>query len=337
VKEKNLMAYKNTVLVTGGAGFIGSAFLRILVPKHPDWFFINLDALTYAGDLKKVEAISESPNYNFVHGNICDRILIEKLFEEYPINWVVNFAAESHVDNSIKDASSFVETNIKGTYNLLDVSKTKWGYDGNSKSNSNFLFLQISTDEVYGSLRLGEKKWTEKSLISPNSPYSASKAAADVLVRSYFKTYGVPTIITRSSNNYGPHQNNEKFFPTLLRAIISNKEIPVYGEGKNIRDWIFVEDNVMAIEKVMKYGVVGEIYNIGGELELSNIELTKKVISILNSPTTVKFVADRLGHDFRYAVDSSKLKQLGWGVITEFTYGVKLTYDFYLNQVNVNN
>lgn len=329
--------YDNVLLVTGGAGFIGSAFLRMLVPKYPKWFFINLDALTYAGDLKKVVSIQDYDNYIFIRGNICDRELLESLFDKYSINIIVNFAAESHVDNSIKNASSFVETNIKGTYNLLDVSKTKWGYDGNSKSNTNFLFLQISTDEVYGSLRLGEKKWTEKSLISPNSPYSASKAAADVLVRSYFKTYGVPTIITRSSNNYGPHQNNEKFFPTLLRAIISNKEIPVYGEGKNIRDWIFVEDNVMAIEKVMNYGVVGEIYNIGGELELSNIELTKKVISILNSPTTVKFVADRLGHDFRYAVDSSKLKQLGWGVITEFTYGVKLTYDFYLNQVNVNN
>lgn len=324
--------YDNTLLVTGGAGFIGSAFLRMLVPKYPNWFFVNLDALTYAGDLKKVESIRDYDNYIFIHGNICDRKLIENLFDKYSVNIVVNFAAESHVDNSIKDASSFVESNIKGTYTLLDVSNDKWEYDGTSKSNLNFRFLQISTDEVYGSLRIGDKKWTETSIIAPNSPYSASKAAADFLVRSYFKTYGLPVIITRSSNNYGPHQNNEKFFPTLLKAIILSKEVPVYGDGKNIRDWIYVEDNVLAIETALNFGSVGEIYNIGGELELSNIELTKKVISVLKSSTTIKFVADRLGHDFRYAVDSSKLKNLGWEIKTDFISGVEFTYDFYLKQ-----
>jgi dTDP-glucose 4,6-dehydratase len=238
------MDYKNIVLVTGGAGFIGSAFLRILVPKHPDWFFINLDALTYAGDLKKVESISESANYTFVHGNICDRTLVEKLFDEYKINWVVNFAAESHVDNSIKDSTAFIQTNVAGTHVLLDVAKQAWGLDGLSKPDNKYRFLQISTDEVYGSLGPSDKSWVEDDPLLPNSPYAASKAAAELICRSYFKTYQMPILTTRSSNNFGPFQNEEKFIPTIILALVHERDIPIYGNGSNVRDWIYVEDNI---------------------------------------------------------------------------------------------
>ena len=324
------MDYKNTVLVTGGAGFIGSAFLRILVPKHPDWFFINLDALTYAGDLKKVEAISESPNYTFVHGNICDRSLVEKLFEEYPINWVVNFAAESHVDNSIKDSTAFIQSNVAGTHALLDVAKKAWGLDGLTKPDNKYRFLQISTDEVYGSLGPSDKSWVEDDPLLPNSPYAASKAAAELICRSYFKTYQLPIIITRSSNNFGPFQNEEKFIPTIVLALINRRDIPIYGNGSNVRDWIYVEDNIANLELILNYGKVGESYNIGGENELSNLNLALFIIDRFGKNTSeLKRVDDRLGHDFRYSVDQTKIKSFHSVELTPFVISIDKTIKHY--------
>lgn len=323
--------YENVVLVTGGAGFIGSAFLRMLVPKYPNWLFINLDALTYAGDLKKVQTIQDYTNYVFVHGNICNRELVEDLFEKYAIDIVVNFAAESHVDNSIKDAESFVQTNIKGTYILLDVAKNKWGYDESSKLNSNARFIQISTDEVYGSLNLDEDSWTEKAPIQPNSPYAASKAASELLARSYFKTYGLPILITRSSNNFGPYQNNEKLIPTAINSVINDKPIPIYGNGSNIRDWIYVDQNVEAILNVIQKGIIGETYNIGGNNERSNLDIVNQILSIIpESKSKIQLVKDRLGHDFRYSIDSSKLQSMGTKVEVDFDRYLKQTINFYL-------
>jgi dTDP-glucose 4,6-dehydratase len=324
------MDYKNIVLVTGGAGFIGSAFLRILVPKHPDWFFINLDALTYAGDLKKVESISESTNYTFVHGNICDRKLVEKLFEEYPINWVVNFAAESHVDNSIKDSTAFIQTNIAGTHVLLDVAKQAWELDGLTKPNNKYRFLQISTDEVYGSLGLSDKSWIEEDPLLPNSPYAASKASAELLCMSFFKTYNFPVIITRSSNNYGPYQNKEKLIPKVVLNSIKNCSIPIYGKGENIRNWIYVVDNCDAIAIVLNKGQIGETYNIGGDIELSNNNIIDEILIMQNKPSKLKkYVEDRLGHDLRYSLDSHKIKGLGWRCRKTFEEGIIITVKHY--------
>lgn len=322
--------YDNVLLVTGGAGFIGSAFLRMLVPKYPSWYFINLDALTYAGDLKKVQNVESSENYTFVHGNICDRNLVVSLFKKYKINIVVNFAAESHVDNSIKDAESFVETNIKGTYVLLDVAKNEWVFHDSNQSYSYYRFLQVSTDEVYGSLFIDEDSWTELSPIQPNSPYASSKAASELLVRSYHKTHKLPILITRSSNNFGPFQNNEKLLPTIINAAKKNKTIPIYGNGKNVRDWIYVDDNVSAIELVLTLGLVGEIYNIGGDNEISNIEFANTILSLIPfSNSKIKFVKDRPGHDFRYSVDSSKLKKLGFKSQKGFLDKLNQTINFY--------
>ena len=325
--------YENVLLVTGGAGFIGSAFLRMLVPKYSNWYFINLDALTYAGDLRKVESIQDYENYVFFHGNICDRTLVEGLFDKYKINIVVNFAAESHVDNSIKDADSFIETNIKGTYILLDAAKDKWGYNGTNKSYENYRFLQISTDEVYGSLGANDEPWTEESILSPNSPYSASKAAAELLARSYFKTFGLPIIFSRSSNNFGPYQNEEKFIPTIIRSILFNRDIPVYGQGLNIRDWIYVEDNIIALELILTKGRIGEIYNIGGDNEVSNLDLANSLINITNSTSRIKYVNDRLGHDFRYSIDSRKIRELDWKLVKEFNQQLIETVEFYRSTI----
>ena len=329
--------YDNVLLVTGGAGFIGSAFLRMLVPKYPNWYFINLDALTYAGDLKKVESVQDYENYVFVHGNICDRPLVESLFEKYKVNILVNFAAESHVDNSIRDAESFIETNIKGTYILLDVAKEKWGYNGTAKSDNNYQFLQISTDEVYGSLRLNDSPWTEESNLAPNSPYSASKASAELLARSYFRTFNLPTIITRSSNNFGPFQNTEKFIPTIIQSILSNQDIPLYGQGLNVRDWIYVDDNVSALETILNKGQSGETYNIGGDNEVSNLQLVHLLLSITKSNSKIKRVQDRLGHDFRYSLNSYKLQSLGFINQNNFIYNLNQTIDFYLRLNNEHN
>jgi dTDP-glucose 4,6-dehydratase len=255
---------------------------------------------------------------------------VDKLFEEYPINWVVNFAAESHVDNSIKDSTVFIQTNIAGTHVLLDVAKLAWGLDGLTKPDNKYRFLQISTDEVYGSLGPNDKSWVEDEPLLPNSPYAASKAASELLCRSYFKTYGLPVIISRSSNNFGPHQNLEKLIPTAIMAAILNEPIPIYGNGKNVRDWIYVYDNVNAIEIIILFGTPGEIYNIGGINEYSNIDLALTLLNhISDSKSKISYVQDRLGHDFRYAVNSSKLSKLGFAPNGDFLSNLKQTIDYY--------
>jgi len=328
------MKYNNRLLVTGGAGFIGSAFLRNLVPKYPDWFFVNLDLLTYAGDLKKVESIANYSNYLFIHGDICDRKLVEEIFEENDINWVVNFAAESHVDNSIKDSKSFIQTNIAGTHNLLDVVKTSWKLDGMTKPKEKYRFLQISTDEVYGSLGFEEDSWVESDPLLPNSPYAASKASAELICRAYYMTYKLPIITTRSSNNFGPYQNKEKFMPTIILSILEGNDIPIYGNGNNVRDWIYVDDNIDLLELVLTHGKVGESYNIGGNNELSNLALAKFVISRFGeSSSFLKPVEDRLGHDLRYSVNREKLNSIGEYKYTPFFYSIDKTIKHYMTEL----
>ena len=322
--------FNNVLLVTGGAGFIGSAFLRILVPKYNDWYFINLDALTYAGDLNKIEIIENFPNYSFVHGSITDRDLVESLFEKYDINIVVNFAAESHVDNSIDDPESFIETNVKGTYVLLDVARKYWIKNKFERLNSNIRFLQISTDEVYGALGIEDESWTELSAIQPNSPYSASKAAAEHIAMSYFRTYGLPVIITRSSNNYGIFQNEEKLIPRLIINSFRGLQLPIYGDGKNIRDWIYVDDNINALEAVLLRGLIGEAYNISSNNEFMNVDIAKLIKSYIpSSDSDIVYVNDRLGHDYRYSIDNSKIKNLNWSPLIDIEDGLRRTIKHY--------
>lgn len=317
------------VLVTGGAGFIGSNFIHYILQEHPGWEVLNLDKLTYAGNLANLKDVEGNPRYKFIKGDIADRRLVDKLFREEKFNAVVNFAAESHVDRSILDASPFIETNVKGTQVLLEATKQY----------SVERFIQISTDEVYGSL--GEMgKFTEESPLQPNSPYAASKAAADMLCRAYHKAYGLPIIITRSSNNYGPYQFPEKLIPLMIRNALIGKELPVYGDGKNVRDWLHVEDNCRAIDLVLQRGKVGEVYNIGGDCEKRNIEVVELICSILKShPKTqdlrpkIQFIKDPRGaaHDFRYALDCSKIKEeLGWEPRMNFEEGLRRTVEWHL-------
>lgn len=322
------------LLVTGGCGFIGSNFIRFVLRNHPDWRIVNLDKLTYAGNLKNLEGIEANERYKFVKGDIADRALVDKLFSQEKFNAVVNFAAESHVDRSILDPSPFVETNIKGTQILLEAAR-KYPVER---------FVQVSTDEVYGSL--GETGFfTEESPLRPNSPYAASKAAADLLCRAYHKAYGIPVIITRSSNNYGPYQFPEKLIPLMIRNALIGKELPVYGEGKQVRDWLYVEDNCQAIDLVLQKGRVGEIYNIGGGCEKRNIEVVEMICDILErlvpdtvalygSPRTrIRFIKDPRGaaHDFRYALDCSKIaSDLGWRPKVCFEEGLEKTVKWYL-------
>ncbi len=322
-------AYK--ILVTGGAGFIGSNFIHYLLQHHPDWEIVNLDKLTYAGNLENLAELNDDPRYTFVHGDIADRNLVKSLFEEQKFDMVAHLAAESHVDRSILDASPFIETNIKGTQVLLEAAK-EYGLKK---------FLQVSTDEVYGSLKPGEPPFTEESALQPNSPYSASKAAADLLARAYFVTFGVPVVITRSSNNYGPYQFPEKLIPLMIKNALEGKSLPVYGKGENIRDWIFVEDNCCALDLVLQKGRAGEIYNIGGGWEKKNIEVVELICDILAEELgksvgefkkLITFVKDRPGHDLRYALDSSKIKEeLGWQPKETFSSGLRKTVRWYLN------
>jgi dTDP-glucose 4,6-dehydratase len=324
------MKYKNRLLITGGAGFIGSAFLRKLVPEYPDWLFVNLDLLTYAGDLKKVESISNSLNYLFIHGDICDKKLVEEIFDKYKVNWVINFAAESHVDNSIVNSKSFIDTNILGTHTLLDVARLSWDLNFVSKPHNKYLFIQISTDEIYGSLGSSDKSSVEEDSLLPNSPYSASKASSELLCRSYYKTYKLPIIISRSSNNYGPFQNKEKFIPTVINSLLSSKSIPVYGDGKNIREWIYVDDNIDAIVEILHNGVVGEIYNIGSGKEVTNLKMIDTISELIGiSDANLNFVSDRLGHDYRYSLNIERIKSLGWSATTDLETGLKLTIKYY--------
>lgn len=308
------------LLVTGGAGFIGSCFIRYMLGKYPDYKIINLDALTYAGNLESLDDIKDNPNYRFVRGNICNFELVSMIMEN--VDAVINFAAESHVDRSITGPEIFAETNIKGTLNLLQCAKQ-----------SNIpRYIQISTDEVYGTL--GETGYfTEDTPLAPNSPYSASKASADLLVRSYFETYKMPVIITRCSNNYGPYQYPEKLIPFFISLLLRGEKVPVYGDGLNVRDWLYVYDHCSAIDAVLHYGRVGEVYNIGGNNEKSNLEITRLILKALDKgEDLILFVDDRPGHDRRYAMCSDKIQnELGWHPSVTFEEGLNNTIDWYLH------
>lgn len=306
------------LLVTGGAGFIGSNFIRHILKKYPDFKIVNLDKLTYAGNLDNLKDIENNPNYQFIKGDICDKEIVEKLAKDIDI--IINFAAETHVDRSIEDAGVFIKSDILGTYNLLEAVKKF-----NIKK-----FIQISTDEVYGSTESNSFKETDS--LKPNSPYSASKAGADLLVRSYIKTHNVPAIITRSSNNYGPYQYPEKLIPLFVTNLLENKKIPLYGDGLNVRDWLYVIDNCEAIDFVLQNGKEGEIYNIGSGSEITNLEITKTILKELNKDeTNIDFVKDRLGHDFRYSLDCSKINTLGWKPRFNFEQSIKETINWYKN------
>ena len=310
------------LLVTGGCGFIGSNFIRLQLDAYPDVEIINLDALTYAGNPENLADIESDSRYRFERGDIADAEVIENLFATADIDAVVHFAAESHVDRSILDSGPFVQTNIVGTQVLLDAAR-KVGVER---------YLQISTDEVYGSLG-DEGFFTEETPLAPNSPYSASKAAADMLVRAYFETHKFPAIITRCSNNYGPYQFPEKLIPLFISNALNDQQLPVYGKGDNVRDWIHVKDHARGVDMALRKGTPGEVYNFGGHSELQNIELTKKLLDALDKPhTLIKYVEDRAGHDFRYAIDTAKAeRELGWAPQVDFETGLRDTIDWYLS------
>ncbi len=309
------------VLVTGGAGFIGSNFINHILNKRDDYFIVNLDKLTYAGNLENLKQVENNNNYVFVKGDIVNRELVNYLFEKYEIEYVINFAAESHVDRSILGSEIFYRTNVVGTNVLLEAAKNF----GVRK------FLQVSTDEVYGSL--GETGlFTETTPLSPNSPYSSSKAGADMAALAFYRTYGVPVTITRCSNNYGPYQFPEKLIPLMIINALNNKRLPVYGDGKNVRDWIYVIDHNKAIELALEKGNPGEVYNVGASREMQNIEIVKLILDILGKPESlIEFVADRPGHDRRYAIDSTKIQtELGWKPEYEFEDAIRKTVEWYL-------
>jgi dTDP-glucose 4,6-dehydratase len=324
-----------SILITGGAGFIGSHVVRLLVNKYPDYLIINLDKLTYAGNLENLKDISNLPNYVFEKGDITDGPFISSLFERYKFEGIIHLAAESHVDRSILDPGAFINTNILGTVNLLNAAKQYWSNQYESKR-----FYHISTDEVYGSLG-NEGEFTEETAYDPRSPYSASKASSDHLVRAYFHTYGLPVVISNCSNNYGPNQFPEKLIPLAFNNIKNNKPVPVYGKGENIRDWLYVEDHAHAIDVIFHKAKTGETYNIGGNNEWKNIDLIMKLCEIADnklgrkpgeSQKLITFVKDRSGHDLRYAIDASKIKkELGWTPSVNFEGGLEKTVDWYLN------
>jgi dTDP-glucose 4,6-dehydratase len=308
------------LLVTGGAGFIGSNFVHHMLAEHPAYRVINLDKLTYAGNLENLTSIQQDPRYTFVQGDICDSDFVRSLLVKYAVDAVVNFAAESHVDRSILGASEFVRTNIMGTNVLLDLAK----------EHTLTRFVQVSTDEVYGSLGV-EGRFTEESPLHPNSPYAASKASADLLALAYQHTFGLPILVTRCSNNYGPYQFPEKLIPLMIANALNDKPLPVYGDGGNVRDWIHVGDHCSAIDTVLHRGVAGAVYNIGGSAERTNLEVVKIILRTLGKPETlIAFVKDRPGHDRRYAIDSSKLeRELGWQPRHTFEAGIAETISWY--------
>lgn len=308
------------LLVTGGAGFIGSCFVRHMLSAHTDYKIVNLDLITYAGNPDNLKDVEANPNYTFIHGDICDRELVRDIMSD--VDGCLNFAAESHVDRSITNPEIFIRTNIMGTHTLLEAAK-----EFKIKR-----YLQVSTDEVYGTL--GKTGYfTENTPLAPNSPYSASKAGADMLVRSYFETFNMPVLTTRCSNNYGPYQYPEKLIPFFISNLLNNEQVPVYGDGLNVRDWLYVYDHCSAIDAVFHRGKEGDVYNIGGNNEKTNMEITKILLSAMNKPESmIRYVEDRLGHDRRYAIDSSKIQQeLGWEPKVCFEEGIKLTIDWYLN------
>lgn len=354
-----------TILVTGCAGFIGSNFVPYFLEKYPNYNLINIDLLTYAGNLENLKECENNPRYKFIKGDICNRELVEFIFNEYSIEGVIHFAAESHVDNSIKNPAVFIETNVNGTFTLLDVAYKHWmekpfvyktrfletatasmklrSDDGSHcEERSNLLprFHHISTDEVYGTL--GETGlFTESTSYAPNSPYSASKASSDMIVRSYQETYGLGTVITNCSNNYGPKQHDEKLIPTIIRNALQGNPIPIYGDGKNIRDWLYVLDHCKGVDLVYHAGKAGEVYNIGGRNERTNLQIVDKICTILDEKVPTKksykelitFVEDRAGHDRRYAIDATKLEnELGWKADENFDTGIVKTIEWYLEK-----
>ncbi|MFC6860973.1 dTDP-glucose 4,6-dehydratase [Zunongwangia atlantica] len=334
----------SNILVTGGCGFIGSNFIIHFLNNNPNKSIINVDALTYAGDVLNLFEISDNSRYIFEKGDICNRDFIDQLFSKYDIRDVIHLAAESHVDNSITNPDAFMQTNIMGTFNLLDVAKKYWMISaGNYKEEYiNSRFHHVSTDEVYGTL--GEKGlFHETTAYAPNSPYSASKASSDFIVRSYHHTYGMNVVTTNCSNNYGPKQHDEKLIPVIIRKALSGENIPIYGNGKNIRDWLYVLDHCKGIELAFKKGISGETYNIGGRNERTNIYIAEKICEILDQKVPlnsgksyaeqISYVTDRAGHDFRYAIDATKIENdLGWKADENFETGIELTVDWYLNK-----
>ena len=311
------------ILTTGGAGFIGSCFIRQMLNNHPNYKIINLDCLTYCGNLSNLKDVENNPNYEFIYGNINDKNLVRDLIKQ--VDCVVNFAAETHVDNSIKNPEIFIETNVSGTLNLLQACK-EIGIER---------FVQISTDEVYGTL--GKTGYfDENSPLAPNNPYSASKASADMLVKAYYKTYNLPAIITRCTNNYGPYQYPEKLIPYFISKLLKNEKVPIYGDGLNVRDWLYVYDHTSAIDIVLNKGKTGEIYNIGTNNEQTNLEIAKLILKIMNKDESyIDFVEDRLGHDKRYALSSKKIQnELNWKPKVEFNEGITQTINWYLNNQN---
>ena len=331
------------ILVTGGAGFIGANFVPYFIENNPDYHLVNLDLLTYAGNLENVSEVENHPRYTFVQGDICDRNFIEELFQKHQFHDVIHFAAESHVDNSISGPEAFIKTNVLGTFNLLDSARKLWMSAPNQYNVGfeNSRFHHVSTDEVYGTL--GETGLFEETTpYAPNSPYSASKAGSDMIVRSYFHTYGMNVVTTNCSNNYGPKQHNEKLIPTIIRKAISGENIPIYGDGKNVRDWLYVLDHCKGIELAFKTGKSGETYNIGGRNERNNLYIVDAVCSILNElqpksegkyQDQITFVKDRPGHDLRYAIDASKIEnELGWKADENFESGILKTVRWYLEK-----
>ncbi len=321
-------------LITGGAGFIGSNYLHYVVNNYVDDFFLCIDDLTYAGNYDNIKELEKNTNFKFMKFNICDDKKLLDIFKREKFDYVVNFAAETHVDNSIKNPNIFFETNIMGTINLLNSVK----FMNESSDHKIIRYHQVSTDEVYGELPLDhpELLFNENSKIIPSSPYSASKASADLITLAYHKTYNIPITISRCSNNYGPYQYPEKFIPLMIKNALNNKKIPIYGTGENIRDWIYVYDHIVAIDLIVRNGENGEVYNIGGNFEISNINVAKKILRCLNkSEHLISFVKDRPGHDKRYAIDSSKIKnKLGWKCQYNFDEGLNKTIDWYLKNDN---
>ncbi|AIL65325.1 dTDP-glucose 4,6-dehydratase 2 [Rickettsiales bacterium Ac37b] len=329
------------ILITGGAGFIGSNFIHYFLNKYPTYQVINLDKLTYAGNLANLDNIPSSANYVFIKGDICNSDLLNKIFSEYSINSVINFAAESHVDNSIKNPKEFITTNVLGTFTLLNIAKTFW-QDKMIKNASDCRFHHISTDEVYGTL--GDTGYfTEETPYAPNSPYSASKAASDMIARSYIHTYDMNITISNCSNNYGPRQHYEKLIPTIINNALQNRPIPIYGSGMNIRDWLYVDDHCHAIDLIFHQGKKGDMYNIGGNNEQNNLQLAKLLCTLLDKihpkknnesyQNQIHFVSDRAGHDYRYAIDYSKLKrELNWHPSQDFDANLTKTIKYYLEK-----
>ena len=330
-----------TVLVTGGCGFIGTNFVRLVLAARPDWHVVNLDKLTYAGNLQSLADVASHPRYRFVRGDICDRALVESLFADQGIDTVVHFAAESHVDRSITGPDEFIRTNINGTFTLLEAARNAWLSEGEGKAREHCRFLHVSTDEVFGSLG-ATGSFSETTPYDPRSPYSASKASSDHLVRAYFHTYGLPVLITNCSNNYGPYQFPEKLIPLVLNNALLGRSLPVYGDGGNVRDWLYVRDHCEAIVRVLEQGRLGESYNIGGHNERRNLEVVELLCDILDRRVgllpggqsrraLITFVRDRLGHDRRYAIDAGKMaRELGWNPRMSFSEGMEATVAWYL-------